>query len=120
MLLNVSSNSGLNGTINGSKSFSNEDDEEPEEEEFSYDEQPSSSIPSPSTATSFVVNSFTPQKNNGGGKILHSKLNSDLKANLLRIPGEVERNFPSGAVKRAAEKAARSFQSTQPKVSYFF
>ncbi|KAH7728236.1 CRE-SEL-7 protein [Aphelenchoides avenae] len=42
--------------------------------------------------------------------------NSDSNGSMPVIAANVEGRFPEGAVRRAAEKAARSFQSTQPKV----
>lgn len=42
--------------------------------------------------------------------------NADSNGSMPVIAANVEGRFPEGAVRRAAEKAARSFQSTQPKV----
>jgi hypothetical protein len=72
-----------------SKAFSDDVvDENDDEEEFDYDDEGDS----PTATTSKHPSELSPPQ------------------------ADVESSFPEGAVKRAAEKAARSFQSTQPKV----
>jgi hypothetical protein len=72
-----------------SKAFSDDVvDENDEEDEFDYDDEGDS----PTATTSKHTSELSPPQ------------------------ADVESSFPEGAVKRAAEKAARSFQSTQPKV----
>jgi hypothetical protein len=72
-----------------SKAFSDDVvDENDEEDEFDYEDEGDS----PTATTSKHPSELSPPQDT------------------------VESNFPEGAVKRAAEKAARSFQSTQPKV----
>ena len=99
--------------------------------------------PSPSTATNPSVSHLDDRHKSGGAGSADSKAFSDdvvdenddeeefdyddegdsptattSKHPIEHSPphAEVESSFPEGAVKRAAEKAARSFQSTQPKV----
>jgi hypothetical protein len=54
-----------------------------------------------------------------GGGCPYSPVSSTNGGMAALINGGMETAFPDGAVQRAAEKAARSFQSTQPKVCSF-
>ncbi|KAI1724468.1 Suppressor/Enhancer of Lin-12 [Ditylenchus destructor] len=78
---------------------SDDDGEGMGDEEFMDDYDNEDELPSSQTPTRLPHNK----------KSVHCKIEPNTS-------NELDEKFPNGAVKRAAEKAARSFQSTQPKV----
>uniref|UniRef100_A0A915CPM6 CUT domain-containing protein n=1 Tax=Ditylenchus dipsaci TaxID=166011 RepID=A0A915CPM6_9BILA len=91
----------------------NGEDEPVVEEEYDYEEDPDCMQASPSTQNPLKTENMSPTY---GFKQSTTKKASNCSSAEHIFPNEVESKFPNGAVKRAAEKAARSFQSTQPKV----